>query len=457
MFGIKNTPLSPTPADPFAGDKLNRGEGIKRLTEYMDMIRKPFVLTLNSPWGSGKTSYVRMWHAYLQSDQIEGGPRASVFFNSWKHDFSGVPIVSLMAEIKTEVNRYAKTKQAIEQKGIVDRLKTYTDKTTKFLSRNKKTISNLGVQGAAITSEVALPGSGAAVISAQEAITAAVDSHGENKSDLDLLREELRELVKAVRGGLNEPPLYIFIDELDRCRPTYAIEFLETAKHLFDVEGVLFVLSTDRTQLGNTVKSLYGDIDAEGYLRRFIDLEYTLSSPSYMDFILFLAKEVYAITPENNFSSHYTSWLDSFKEIADLTKPSLRDIEKIFLAGSNIFSDEIHTVDPKCIKVILLYVFIKVLDHETYKMIKNKNNNLFSKTFPRVTINESCKLPLGASDYTYLLYLATQQKPEKQRVYEQQDQQGKLQDLFDDFLEQNEIKLHDYTIKKIEFMDKFKN
>lgn len=295
MFGIKNTPLNPTPEDPFKGDKLKRGDDIIRLTEYTDMIRKSFVMTLNSPWGSGKTSYVRMWHAYLQSNSIEGGPRASVFFNSWKHDFSGVPIVSLMAEIKAEVDRYAKTQQHSIKKGITDRLKLFTRKSTEFISKHRKMILNLGVQGTAIASEVVAPGAGTAVVSVQEAITSAVESHGSNKSDLDLLRDELRELVMAVRGGEDAPPLYIFIDELDRCRPTYAIEFLETAKHIFDVDGVLFVLSTDRNQLGNTVQSLYGNIDSYGYLRRFIDLEYTLNQPNFDSFIEFLADDVYGM------------------------------------------------------------------------------------------------------------------------------------------------------------------
>jgi hypothetical protein len=70
------------------------------------------------------------------------------------------------------------------------------------------------------------------------------------------------------------------VDELDRCRPPFAVALLERVKHLFAVPGVVFVLGVHVTQLGNAVRALYGTgIDAEGYLRRIIDLTFTLPSP----------------------------------------------------------------------------------------------------------------------------------------------------------------------------------
>jgi hypothetical protein len=81
----------------------------------------------------------------------------------------------------------------------------------------------------------------------------------------------------------------IIIDELDRCRPTYAIELLERVKHLFDASGVVFILGIDRSQLNHSIRSLYGsEFDATGYLRRFIDLDYRLPEPQaghYCDYL----------------------------------------------------------------------------------------------------------------------------------------------------------------------------
>ena len=75
--------------------------------------------------------------------------------------------------------------------------------------------------------------------------------------------------------------LIIFVDELDRCRPTYAVEVLECIKHLFNVEGVIFVLAIDEEQLRNAISAVYGvKVDGEEYLRKFIDWQLKLPNPS---------------------------------------------------------------------------------------------------------------------------------------------------------------------------------
>ncbi|WP_321404010.1 P-loop NTPase fold protein [Maridesulfovibrio sp.] len=464
MFGIKNTPLTPTPADPFKGDKLKRDEDIKRLTEYTDLIRKPFVLTLNSPWGSGKTSYVRMWQAYLQSDQIVGGPRASVFFNSWKHDFSGVPIVSLMAEIQAEVDRYAKTLKAAEKKTILERLKAFKEKTTHFLSKHKRTLTKLGLYGSAVASEIACPGTGGAIVSAETAITSAVDSHGQNKSELDFLRDDLKKLVESVRGGENEPPLYIFIDELDRCRPTYAIEFLETAKHLFDVEGVLFVLSTDRTQLGNTVKSLYGNIDEDGYLRRFIDLEYNLPEPSKKDYITFLSEEIFNIKSVFIGPSYttgiddYNEWTATYTYISEWLNMSLRDIEKTFIAGSNLFRHMYKDHNNYWPEPFILYAAIKIMDNELYLKIKMDMPEIFNYSDSPPTLNTKIKLRYSKHYNYYSSWISKciDNKKGGDVIFPKtEDPHDSKALFFRRFTKYYKSTVHNYIIKSLDFTDNF--
>ncbi|GAL22833.1 putative phage protein [Vibrio maritimus] len=75
-------------------------------------------------------------------------------------------------------------------------------------------------------------------------------------------------------------PAFIFIDELDRCRPSYAVEMLETIKHIFDIEGVVFVVATDTEQLQHAVKAVYGEgFDARVYLSRFFNSRFSLKEP----------------------------------------------------------------------------------------------------------------------------------------------------------------------------------
>lgn len=78
--------------------------------------------------------------------------------------------------------------------------------------------------------------------------------------------------------------LVIFIDELDRCRPTFAIETLERIKHYFDDERIIFVVSVNKEQLIHTISKFYGaSFDATAYLNKFFDMNiYLPEIPNYL-------------------------------------------------------------------------------------------------------------------------------------------------------------------------------
>ena len=92
-------------------------------------------------------------------------------------------------------------------------------------------------------------------------------------------KEELKRALARLSAKVVEEtgnPLVFIIDELDRCRPTFAIELLERVKHIFDVQDIVFVLGINRDELCNSLKSVYGEIEAGTYLRRFFDMEFNL-------------------------------------------------------------------------------------------------------------------------------------------------------------------------------------
>jgi hypothetical protein len=131
----------------------------------------------------------------------------------------------------------------------------------------------------------------------EKAIADATSSAGEDliknyekgKSEIENFREAICDLANQVASLNPSAKVVIIIDELDRCRPTYAIELLERVKHLFDASGVVFILGIDRSQLNHSIRSLYGsEFDATGYLRRFIDVDYRLPEPkvgNYCDYL----------------------------------------------------------------------------------------------------------------------------------------------------------------------------
>lgn len=96
--------------------------------------------------------------------------------------------------------------------------------------------------------------------------------------------KEMRESLEALVASLNDqdkvPPIFIIIDELDRCRPTYAVKLLEEIKHLFNVPGLIFILGLHGDQLAHSVTAAYGTgFDGKSYLRRFFHRQYRLAAP----------------------------------------------------------------------------------------------------------------------------------------------------------------------------------
>ena len=90
------------------------------------------------------------------------------------------------------------------------------------------------------------------------------------------IRTKFKEVMSEYQKE-NGKKIIFFIDELDRCRPTFAIELLEVIKHLFNIDNCIFIISIDKEQLSHSVSTIYGqNMDTIGYLRRFFDLDYRL-------------------------------------------------------------------------------------------------------------------------------------------------------------------------------------
>lgn len=114
-----------------------------------------------------------------------------------------------------------------------------------------------------------------------------IQRYQDAKQSISDFRRELETFATqlAAENG-SAAPLVIVVDELDRCRPDYAISILETVKHLFTVPSVVFVVATDSRQLSNAIRHVYGlDAAASDYLRRFFDLAISLPKPSARQFV----------------------------------------------------------------------------------------------------------------------------------------------------------------------------
>jgi len=178
-------------------------------------------------------------------------------------------------------------------------------------------------------------------------------------------------------------PLFILIDELDRCRPTFSIELLETIKHLFDVKGIYFIIATDSEQLSHSIKAVYGnDFDATTYLKRFFAMEYNFEEPDSLRLSEFFLKDL--ATKSRLFVPHEaarnTSLAEFYAHIVTYFKLTARDQEQVFelfntcvIAYSN--ERKIHLL------WLLFIICIRHKFHSTFTHMKNNNPNFVLTEF----------------------------------------------------------------------------
>ena len=348
---------------PFKNDLLQREQYADILTSLIDTSEKGFTMSINATWGYGKTTFIRMWEKKLKNLGY-----STVYINAWEKDFIDDPFAVVMATIWEQTQ-----KQDAHIKKPSEVLKTLGDIAGKIIAHRYIGEAALDAMKNGISNDVQIP--------------YALDKYIKQVENIKQFKEQLSVYVQQLKSEEEnaKDKLIIFVDELDRCRPDYAIEMLERIKHLFSIDNVIFVLSVDQSVLQETIKGFYGssNISAENYLRRFIDIEYRLPEPSTDDFIEFqvqyhkLDQYITEQTPHPMFSRDNTDYSVLFplmvKILFEAIPCSLRDIEKYF----NHIEYVIRTLKLNrgdfFVSVFLTYVYI--FKRDIYEQIRECQYN----------------------------------------------------------------------------------
>ena len=257
-------------SDPFRNDLLDRKELAETLTQLVDGVEGPCVMAIDAPWGAGKTTFLKMWSQHLRN---QGFP--VVEFNAWETDHADDPFVALASEITDALRVFA-------DGSLQKRIKEMAEAAKHVALRAIPGVIRLVTAGVLDVQPLMEKEAGSLLASYAER---RLDQYKEDKKSLETFRQKLCTMANDLHRS-RDHPLVILIDELDRCRPPYAIALLEIAKHLFGTDHVIFVLAVNRSQLAHSVRALYGsDFDATGYLRRFFDFDLTLPEPDRTKFI----------------------------------------------------------------------------------------------------------------------------------------------------------------------------
>lgn len=357
---------------------FNRAKDIEEFIAGLELIDENTYISLDAKWGEGKTFFVRQVeeilkylrarmleteetplenlesHEYLKNSDIIKKINVKrlylpIYYNAWMYDDHNDPLMSLILVMTKQCSGTYNTNVNLES-----------------LSEKVLTIAE------------ALP------VSIKKVNPAKIvkSIKGSNVDILEAVKTE-EEIKKCVRNIFDDlivertEKLVVFIDELDRCKPSFAIEMLERIKHYFDDERIIFVVSLNKEQLIHTISNYYGtQFDATRYLNRFFDISINLPEMSSYD------KQRIQCYDSGNY------WLTKFAdELSNYYNFSLRD--------KLIYKSRIEAVDKKRVSFgdidsLLLALFVAIvialdmIDVEEKEKFLNGKSDFIGKEMPQI-------------------------------------------------------------------------
>lgn len=276
-------------------DTIGRNDDLFYFVRILSGLSSGSAVALNAAWGSGKTFFVKqakmlidihnpnsdidieclnpeeiasikdVYNKHNSGTEKYDMPKiATVYYDAWKYDDTEDPLLSLLYCI---MNRFGES--VPEDKVAV--IKKFAKQSVSILSSAARYITGINVQE----------------------ILETIKNYAEACDDTVKEQKTNESLEKRINRFLNdvvlddEEKLIIFIDELDRCNPQYAVKLLERVKHYFNHPKVVFVISYNKAELQHSIKTLYGsEFSADKYLERFFDYEFglsTIDAGSYLD------------------------------------------------------------------------------------------------------------------------------------------------------------------------------
>lgn len=250
-------------------DLIERNRNLYYFLELLNSISCSESIALNGNWGSGKTFFVKQAelvintiNPYIQSSSEEEQlciknflskmkadcefsdyqPQIAVYYDAWANDNDTDPVLSIIYTIIKNVDTKCSINLAPDFPKIVSSIvECATGRDIQKIFDNLK---------------------------GNDPFSAIKE-----KQELDNLIRAFFKDILCERGNR----IIIFVDELDRCCPRYAVKLLERIKHYFEMENVTFVFSVNLNELRHTVQQFYGNgFNADRYLERFFDFRISL-------------------------------------------------------------------------------------------------------------------------------------------------------------------------------------
>ncbi|MBK8039432.1 MAG: hypothetical protein IPK22_20210 [Verrucomicrobiaceae bacterium] len=353
----------------FEHDKLALKPFCEKLEQFAivdhDFVEGSLVVALTSPFGTGKSTFLRMWKHDLERRRIiKPETPESVILNAWELDYCEDPLFAILATLIKAIPEADAAKLAAVREAAAD-------------------FANFAISIAnSISSKVGVD----AIKAGEHAKKKKQDREQkadflksfENRSEAyDRLKEALKEAF-----GSDSPKAFIFVDELDRCRPDYAINYLETIKHVFDIHGLVFVLSIDYDHLQSSARSLFGqDLAFPEYLRKFVQRTFklpALTPEGYEKLSLFYVERFIEIVGKRDSLIQSERLARRVKELAVGLRMTPRQLQESFRIIGHVTTGDKESRGPLgwCTSSgVILMCLLKVSRPQTYEAIGNGSDD----------------------------------------------------------------------------------
>lgn len=334
------------------------------------------VLALDDRWGNGKTSFLKMMASEINNDKQYN--INVIYYDAFENDYHTDPFISLTSEIYQNLNN---------QKSNFEKVQS------SLVEAGKKVGAGFLKGGINYAINTATGGllNGSVIESAKDTISKAINDPIEKyiedkiksgeKEKADIYN--FKEVLKSIYNEHNTKTLFI-IDELDRARPDFSLDLLEKIKHLFSVEGFIFMLSVNREQFERSIEQRYGKIDSRTYLNKFVNYWFNLPKVNALSehvssgyksstttlHLLNLDKDI-------KFLSRNGELINTLSFLIDINEYSLREAERCYALLCAIDNKEaIYNFTSNTYQTLLAFVaYLKVVNPELLADISHKRKS----------------------------------------------------------------------------------
>jgi hypothetical protein len=345
--------------------------GLKAFAESLErfinvehrFVSESLVISLNAGFGAGKTTFFKMWADSIKKRDGSNEVPLVAEVNAWNDDYCGDPFVSLVT-------------------ALLEALKGENQDTQDLRNAAKDVawfLTGLGGQVVSKFTGIDVVAAGelaekkkAARTEHHRAPQGLLDAFLGKKEALQLLKSSIRKIVKG-----DKPSVLVLVDELDRCRPDYAISYLETIKHIFDIHGIVFVIAVDRRQLECSAKAAFGaDLDFPEYYRKFVQREVALPTPNERSYATLASKYVeYYLQREGErycFMSIDRHRVENIVNLISSMRMTPRQVQEIFRIMGHVLATEESNKGKLlwCLGVgTLLMSALRIGNHRAYEAL----------------------------------------------------------------------------------------